>query len=59
MTPGPKQMLTVEEVANILRTSMPQVRKMAAEGTLPAVKIGREWRIPAKFLEAFLEEAMR
>lgn len=59
MIPGHKQMLTVEEVADILRTSMPQVRKMAAEGTLPAMKIGREWRIPSKFLEAFLEEAMR
>lgn len=56
---GLSQMLTVQEVAELLKTSIHQVRKMAAEGTLPAMKIGREWRIPAKFLEAFLEEAMR
>jgi len=59
MTHGHKQMLTVEEVTDILRTSMPQVRKMAADGTLPAVKVGREWRIPSGFLEAFLEEQLR
>lgn len=56
---GVSQMLTVHEVAALLKTSLQQVRKMAAEGTLPAVKIGREWRFPAKFLEAFLEEGMR
>ena len=56
---GVSQMLTVQEVADLLKTSLQQVRKMAAEGILPAVKIGREWRFPAKFLEEFLEEGMK
>ena len=56
---GVSQMLTVQEVADLLKTSLQQVRKMAADGTLPAVKIGREWRFPVRFLEEFLTEGMK
>ena len=48
---GMISMLTVQEVANILKTSKQQVRKMIRSGTLPAVQVGREWRISEVYLE--------
>jgi excisionase family DNA binding protein len=39
--------LTVEEVSEILRVHPVTVIKMARRGDLPAVRIGRTWRIPA------------
>lgn len=38
--------LKIPEVASVLRTSIDTVRRMIADGTLPATKIRREWRIP-------------
>lgn len=35
-------LLTVQEVADLLKTSRQQVRKMIRDGLLPAVRIGRE-----------------
>ena len=48
------RLLTVKETAQILKTSEQQVRKMIREDTLPAVKVGREWRISYDFLEEFV-----
>ena len=48
--------LTVKEVASLLKTSRQQVRKMIQIGDLPGVKIGREWRIRADVLDEFLTE---
>ena len=39
------QVLTVKEVAVLLKTTRQQIRKMIQSGELPAVKVGREWRI--------------
>ena len=52
------ELLTVSEVAAIFKTSKVQVRKMIREDILPALKIGREYRISKAFLEAFIEEAI-
>ena len=52
------ELLTVSEVAIILKTSRQQVRKMIREDILPALKAGREYRISKVFLEAFIEEAI-
>ena len=41
------------EAAALLKTTCQQVRKMIQSGELPAVKVGREWRIPAKSLDTF------
>ena len=46
---------SVKEVAQILQTSRQQVRRMIQNEELAAVKVGREWRIPAERLEEFLE----
>ena len=48
--------LTVKEVASLLKTSRQQVRKMIQSGDLPAVKVGREWRIRVDTLDDFLSE---
>ncbi len=53
---GINEILTVKEVACLLKTTCQQVRKMIANGELPAIKIGREWRITMKSLVEFLDE---
>ena len=50
------QMLTVKEAAQLLKTTGQQIRKMIQSGELPAVKVGREWRIPMESIHMFLEE---
>ncbi len=47
--------LTVEEVSRILKTHSNTIYKMCREGTLPAVKIGKEWRIDRGKLALFME----
>ena len=49
---------SVEEAAKILKTSRQQVRKMIQNEELPAVKVGREWRISAEQLQEFITESL-
>lgn len=53
-----KELLTVQEVADLLKTSRQQIRKMIRNGLIPAVRIGREWRIDPHYLRDFLEHNM-
>ena len=47
-----KANLTVSTVAHFLDLDEDTIYEMAAEGALPAFKIGRLWRIPrAEFLD--------
>ena len=39
------EILTVKEAAALLKTSRQQIRRMIQNGELPAVNVGREWRI--------------
>lgn len=55
---GISEILTVKEVAKLLKTTCQQVRKMIANGELSAVKVGREWRIPLDCVKEFLEEQL-
>lgn len=48
------EILTVKEVAELLKTSRVQVRKMIQRGELPAIMVGREYRIPAEIIKAFI-----
>jgi excisionase family DNA binding protein len=48
------QLLTCDEVAQVLRVSAETVRHLAAAGELPGRKIGRAWRFPRVTIEAFL-----
>lgn len=53
---GLNEILTVKETAQLLKTTCQQIRKMIANRELPAVKVGREWRIPLESIRLFLEE---
>lgn len=55
---GMIELLTVAETAALLKTTRQQVRKMIAQQLIPALKIGREWRISKVYLEAFLRSEM-
>jgi excisionase family DNA binding protein len=43
--------LTPEEVAARFRVTPRTVRRWAAEGKLEAIRVGRQWRIPADAME--------
>lgn len=47
MTSGSPQYLTVNETAELLRTVPQTVYRWCRSGRLKAVKVGKEWRIPA------------
>ncbi|MGO5027815.1 helix-turn-helix domain-containing protein [Candidatus Agathobaculum pullicola] len=53
---GMSEILTVKETAEQLKTTRQQIRKMIANGELPAVKVGREWRIPLASVREYFEE---
>ena len=53
------ELLTVKEVAVLLKTSRVQVRKMIQNSELLAVKVGREYRIPMVRIQEFIQENMQ
>ena len=55
---GLKTILTVKQVAELLQVSIPQVRRMIANGELSAMKVGREWRVPKAALEELFEREL-
>ena len=55
---GMTELLTVAETAALLKTTKQQVRKMIAQQLIPALKIGREWRVSKEYLNEFLTANM-
>lgn len=55
---GVTELLTVAETATLLKTTKQQVRKMIAQQLIPALKVGREWRVSKQYLEEFLNNSM-
>ena len=55
---GVMKLLTVQETAELLKTSKQQIRKMIRNGLIPAMRIGREWHVSAEYLEQFLQSSM-
>ena len=52
-----EEILTIEEVAALLRISERTIYAMAKEGRLPgAVKVGRSWRVLRPKLMAWLDD---
>ena len=49
------QHYTVREIAALLGMTERYIRKLVADGDLPAYKIGRSVRVPAESLSAFLD----
>jgi len=52
---GVIEILTVKDAALLLKTSRQQVRRMIRSGLIPAVKVGREWRITAEAVEGIMK----
>ena len=50
-----RPLLTLHEVADLLKVKEATVRTWINKGTMRAVKFGREWRVAYKDLEAFVE----
>ena len=56
--PGPRpdgRLLTVTEVADLLRINKSTVYRMAKQGRLPATRVGRQWRFRKSVLDRLLE----
>ena len=49
------EMLTAQEVANYLKVPVRTVWRWCRNGTLPAAKFGRYWRIRADKLSSLIE----
>jgi len=47
--------MTVKDVSDLLQVGETTIRNWIHNGELPAVDVGREWRIAPKDLEAFIE----
>lgn len=47
--------LTIDEVLNYLRVKSRTVYRLIKAGELPAVRVGRQWRIRRSDLNAWLE----
>ena len=53
---GRVRYLTVAEVAEMMRLSRMTVYRFINRGDLPAVRVGRSFRVPQDALEAYLRE---
>lgn len=51
------QFLTVAEVATMMRVSKMTVYRLVHNGELPAVRVGKSFRVPQKAVHAYLENA--
>lgn len=49
--------LTVAEVATVMRVSRMTVYRLVHSGELPAVRVGRSFRVPERAVHAYLEQA--
>jgi len=51
------QFLTVAEVASMMRVSKMTVYRLVHSGELPAVRVGKSFRVPETSVHAYLENA--
>lgn len=49
--------LTVAEVASLMRVSKMTVYRLVHQGTLPAVRVGRSFRVPEQAVHDYLRDA--
>lgn len=51
----PEQLLTADEVADMLRVSTMTVYRLIRRGELPAVRVGRSYRVRRPDLDGYLQ----
>jgi len=49
--------LTVAEVASVMRVSKMTVYRLVHSGELPAIRVGRSFRVPEQKVNEYLEES--
>jgi len=49
------QLMTIKEVADFLRISTISAYSWVRDGKLPAIRIGKEWRVRSRDLDEWLE----
>ena len=49
------QLMTIKEVADFLRISTISAYSWVRDGKLPAIRIGKEWRVRTRDLDEWLE----
>jgi excisionase family DNA binding protein len=54
---GEVRFLTVAEVATAMRVSKMTVYRLVHSGTLPAVQVGRSFRIPEQAVQDYLRQS--
>jgi excisionase family DNA binding protein len=52
------RLMTVAEVAAVMRVSKMTVYRLVHGGTLPAVRVGRSFRVPEKAVHDYLASSM-
>jgi len=50
-----EEILTVEECAKYLKTSISTIYRLAQEGKIPATKVGNQWRFRKKKINEWLD----
>jgi excisionase family DNA binding protein len=54
---GEVRFLTIAEVASVMRVSKMTVYRLVHSGELPAVRIGRSFRVPEQAVHDYLKDA--
>ncbi len=52
----PDDILNIKEVAHYLRIPVSTIYKLAQDGKVPAVKVGKHWRFMKKDLDLLFEQ---
>ena len=53
------EIMTTKELAEYLRLHQITICKLAAEGTIPAVRVGRVWRFDKEAIDKWISEGQR
>ena len=56
MNENNKEIMTIDEVSDYLRTPRSSLYKLAQEGRLPCQKVGRHWRFHKKAIDRWLDK---
>ena len=53
---SPSEIMTIEECAKYLKTSLSTLYKLAQEGKIPAFKLSGQWRFKKNLIDKWMEE---
>jgi PTS system nitrogen regulatory IIA component len=54
-TSATTDLLTAKEIQTLLQVDRSTIYRLAEAGRLPAIKVGRQWRFPARLIESWLK----